>query len=99
MTLAELERLLNSKRRKQKREAQELASQNYILADLIGRSVARIYSSSNVMPDIATVYPSLFDSKEIEERKSIKKAELSAIRFRQFAEAFNSKKGVKQNNE
>ena len=45
-------------------EAQEKATYDYILADLIGKSVSRLYSSSNTMPDIAEVYPSLFDSKE-----------------------------------
>ena len=43
------------------------------------------------MPDISVVYPTLFDSKEIEEQKAIKKAELSAARFKQFANAFNNK--------
>ena len=93
MTLAELERLLDSKRRTQKRQAQEKATFDYILADLIGRSISRLYSASNEIPDIATVYPTLFDTKQIEEQKSIKKAELSAARFRQFANSFNAKRG------
>lgn len=97
MTLAELERLLDSKRRTQKRQAQEKATFNYILADLIGRSISRLYSASNEMPDIATVYPTLFDTKQIEEQKSIKKAELSAARFRQFANSFNAKRGQQLN--
>ena len=74
-----------------KRKAQERASFDYILADLIGRSVARIHSSSNQLPEISEAYPTLFDSKEIEERKATKKAELSALRFKQFAASFNKK--------
>lgn len=89
MTLAELERLLASKRRLEKLKAQEKASFDYILADLIGRSISRVYNSSNKIPDISAVYPTLFDTKDIEEQKSIKKAELSALRFKQFADSFN----------
>jgi hypothetical protein len=91
MTLAELTRAIESKRRIQKREAQERASYDYILADLIGRSISRLYSSSATMPEIENIYPSLFDEKKIEEIKSNKKAELSAIRFKQFAKFHNEK--------
>ena len=91
MTIAELVRLIESKKRVEKRKAQEQASHYYILADLIGRSVSRIYNSSNKMPEISEVYPSIFDSKEIEEQKSIKKDELSALRFKQFAQSFNKR--------
>lgn len=89
--MAELERAIASKRRVQKEEAQVQATFDYTLAELIGRSVARIYSSSATMPDIAEVYPTLFDSREIEEKKREKKAEASAIRFKQFATSFNKK--------
>ena len=91
MTLAELERVINSKRRVEKIRAQEKASFDYILADLIGRSVARVQSSANKMPEIGEVYPSLFDSEEIKQRKQEKQAELSALRFKLFAESYNKK--------
>lgn len=91
MTIAELIRLIESKKRVEKQKAQEKASFDFILADLIGRSISRIYNSSNKMPEISEVYPSLFDSKEIEEQKSIKKDELSALRFKQFADSFNKR--------
>ena len=91
MTIAELERLINSKKRMQKAQAQERANFDYVLADLIGRSVARIYNSSNKLPEISEAYPSLFDSKEIEEYKQNKKDELSALRFKQFANSYNKK--------
>lgn len=91
MTLAELERLLDSKRRVMKQKAQEQASYDYILADLIGRSVARIYGSTNNMPDIGDVYPAIFDSQEIAEKKAERQADISAIRFRQFADSFNKR--------
>lgn len=91
MTLAELERAIDSKKRVQKAQAQEKASYDYILADLIGRSISRIYSSSNDLPSIAEVYPTLFDTEQIEQAKAEKQAELSAARFKQFADAFNKK--------
>ena len=72
MTLAELTRLLDSKRRMQKLQAQERASYDYILADLIGRSISRVYNSSNTMPEISAAYPTLFDGEEIREQKAQK---------------------------
>ena len=91
MTLAEVNRVVESKQRVQKREQQEKASFDYILADLIGRSVARVYSSSNKLPAIEEVYTSIFDAKELQEQKEAKQAELSALRFKQFAQAYNKK--------
>lgn len=90
-TLGELERLMKSKQRRQKAEAKEQASYDYILADMIGRSVSRLYSSSSKMPDISEVYPTLFESKELEEKKQEQKAELSTLRFKQFANSFNKR--------
>lgn len=91
MTLAELERAMASKRRMLKAQAQEKASFDYLLADLIGRSVARVHSSANTMPEISEVYPSLFDSKEIQEKRQEQKAELSALRFKLFAKSYNDR--------
>lgn len=91
MTLAELFRLMESKRRIQKMQSQEKASFDYILADLIGRSIARVYNSANQMPEINEVYPTLFNSKEIEEQKQVKRDELSALRFQLFAKSYNKK--------
>ena len=67
------------------------ATIDYILADLIGRSVSRIYGSSNKMPQLQEIYSSLFDSKAIEAQQQQRQDELSAIRFRQFANAYNKK--------
>ena len=91
MTLSELTRAIESKKRVDKVRLQEKANFHYILANLIGKSISRIYSSSNKMPDISEVYPTLFDSKEIEEKKQENKNKLSALRFKQFADSFNSK--------
>lgn len=78
-----------SRHRVQKEELQEKATFDYNLADLIGRSISRIYNSSATMPDISEVYPTLFDSKELQQQKQEKQAELSALRFKLFAESFN----------
>ena len=91
MTLAEINRALNSKRRQLENEERHKAAFDYILADLIGKSVGRLYSSSNKLPELGEVYPSLFDSAELQEQKQAKQAELSAIRFKQFAETYNKK--------
>ena len=91
MTFAELERAMNSRRRVEKVRGQERASFDYILADLIGKSVSRIHSSSNKMPDIADAYPSLFNIEEFQEQRAEKQAELSALRFKLFAQSFNQR--------
>lgn len=91
MTPAEVTRAINSRKRVMKVEAQERATYDYILADLVGKSIARIYSSSATYPDLASVYPSLFDSPEIEQKRQEKKNELSALRFKQFAQSYNDK--------
>ena len=91
MTLAEVIRSIESKKRKQKLQAQERASYDYILADLIGRSVSRIYSNSTRLPQIYEVYPTLFDGVEMEEQKQKKQMEISAIRFKLFAQSYNKK--------
>lgn len=75
----------------EKEQQQIKATFDYALADLIGRSVARLYNSSNHMPEISEVFPTLFDSEEIKQRKQEKQVELSALRFKQFAQSFNKK--------
>lgn len=91
MTLAELIRSIESKKRVQKSQARERAALDYTLADLIGRSVSRVYSSTNTMPAISEVYPSLFDKEEIEIKAQERRDELSALRFKQFAQSHNKK--------
>lgn len=98
MTVAELVRAFDSYKRRQREKAQERASFDYILANLIGRSVSRLYSEENRYPDIGEVYPSLFDNTQIEDKKKARQDKISAIRFRQFADFHNKKmKGVQTN--
>ena len=91
MTIAELGRTFSSRLRVEQQRQKEKASFDYILADLIGRSIGRIYSSSNKMPEISEMYPTLFDSQEIQEKKQEQKDELSALRFKQYADFHNKK--------
>jgi hypothetical protein len=52
------------------------------------------------MPEIHEVYPTLFDVKEIETKRAEQKAQLSALRFKQFAASHNKKfKGEANKNE
>jgi hypothetical protein len=100
MTLAELERAVESKLRVKKNQDQEKAIFDYILADLIGRSVARVVNANNTMPEISEVYPNLFEKTALKHRQEEKKAELSALRFKLFANSFNTRfKEVAKSNE
>lgn len=91
MTFGEVFRAVESYNRVLKKREQEQACFDYILADLIGRSIARTQHSSNKMPDISEAYPSLFNSEEIQEQREQKLAELSALRFKQFANSYNQR--------
>lgn len=91
MTLAEVNRAANSKIRMTKIEDEKKASFDYILADLIGRSISRLYSSSGKMPSLSEAYSSLFSKEQEVETIQQKKNELSALRFKQFANSYNNR--------
>lgn len=93
MTFAEIERAINAQKAMEKRKAQF----DYILADLIGRSVARAYNSDNKLPALSEAYPTLFDRQEEYEALQAAQDEISALKFKQFAQTFNAKyeRGVK----
>lgn len=90
-TLSELRRMFKSNERRAKDRQKERAVFDYALADLIGRSMARIYNASNKMPDISEQYPQLFDSLVVQEKKQESEDKLSALRFKLFAESFNKR--------
>lgn len=78
-------------------EEKQQALANYKLADLIGHSVARIHNKANKYPSLFEAYPKLFMEQQDEEKIQEQKDELSAIRFKQFADSFNKNyKEVKQ---
>jgi hypothetical protein len=86
MTIAEIERAIKAKKEIEKRKA----SFDYVLADLIGRSVARVYNSENTLPTLAEAYPTLFNAGEDNEALQQAKDEASALKFKLFAQTFNS---------
>lgn len=92
MTLGEVERAVLSWQRRNKREAQERAAYDYILAALIGTNVASYFSNATV-PPLKEVYSHLFEEQtaEVQEQKIDAKTELSALRFKQFAKSFNDR--------
>lgn len=93
MTFAELDRLVDSKKRVDKLHAKERATYDYISASLIGRAFAASMDSKNEFPDIYSVYPSLFkeEIEKKEEQEQERLNQLSALRFRQFAQSYNKK--------
>lgn len=98
MTFAEVERAAECWQRTQRRETQEKARLSYILADLVGHSVARIYSPTAKMPTLQEAFPTLFvETAEEREKQEQANAEVSALRFIQFAQAHNKRKGATEN--
>lgn len=91
MTLDEVIRAITSKQRVEKRKAEENAMRDYILANLIGISVSRIYSNDNEFPMLYEVYPHIFNKEEIEQATFKNKTIESAEKFTNFALSFNKK--------
>ena len=91
MTISEITRMAKSKQRTTITASKERAVFDYLLADLIGKSVSRIYSNSAKMPELYEVYPSLFEQEDIEEKKQEQRDTLSALRFKEFAQSYNKR--------
>ncbi len=93
MTIEEVVRAIKSRNRVKKTEAQEKASFDYILANLIGKYVARALNGKETIPKLEEAYNGIFDDVAAEQQKQLEKqrANLSALRFKQFAEAHNKK--------
>lgn len=95
MTFAELDRLVESRRRMERKRLQEKASLNHNLGALVGRAFAVAMDNKNDYPTLEEAYPSLFnDTEEIKKKKEQKQErinELSALRFKQFAQSYNKK--------
>lgn len=72
---------------------QEKASFDYILAQLITKGVGITLGSKEQFPEIHTVYSGLFDDvkAELENKAKENKMNLSAMRFKQFAQNHNKK--------
>lgn len=91
MTPAEIARAIESKNRLVKIEAQEKASFDYVQAQLIVKGIGICLGDKTAFPSIYEAYSSIFDNviKEKEEEIQEQKIELSALRFKQFAQSYN----------
>lgn len=93
MTFAEIHRAVNSAIRVRKVRTQEKATYDYLLAQLIAKGVSKALGDKGDYPAIEDVYPGVFDDLVEEKKAKIEeqKIKLSALRFRQFTQSFNSK--------
>ena len=93
MTPGEVVRFAQSRARIRRVEAQERASYDYILANLIVKGVGMTLGSKGSFPTLEEAYPGLFDDIAAKRNEEIqnKKMSLSALRFRQFAQSYNDK--------
>ena len=103
MTIGEVVRYIKAQEKIAKNKTQERASYDYILANLICRGFSIAFGSKESYPTIDEVYPELFKEIREEQKEKIKerKMELSALRFRQFAQSYNDRrsKEVQASNE
>lgn len=93
MTVAEVYRYIQSRNRVRKIEAQEKATYDYILANLITKGVSLTLGGKGTFPKITEAYPNIFDDieKEQEEKIQEQKTNISVLRFKQFAQSHNNK--------
>jgi hypothetical protein len=91
MTIREIDNAIKSKLRVRKIEAQEKASYDYIQATLIVKGVGIALGSKQEFPTLEQTYPGIFEDLIEKRRDELqeKRDELSALRFRQFAQSYN----------
>lgn len=93
MTLREIENYVKSKQRVRRLENQEKATYDYIQATLIVKGVGMMLGSKEEFPSVEQAYPGVFEDlvEKKQEELQTKKDELSALRFKQFAQSYNNK--------
>lgn len=93
MTIAEVNRAIEAFNKRQRKRAQEQASYDFILAQVLSKNISVILSGKGTAPTLQEAYPDLFTDVIEEQEKKIadKRAELSALRFKQFALSHNSR--------
>lgn len=93
MTYGEIQRAVSSKVRVLKTQAQERATYDYIQANLIIKGVAKVLGEKVDYPNIEEAYPGIFDGVLEEQKAKAQehKTNLSALRFKQFANSYNKK--------
>ena len=93
MTPKEVIRAVNSKVKVRRKKKKKKATYDYILAQLITKGISITLGAKDGFPEIQEVYKGVFDDviEEYEQKKMESKANVSAVRFKQFAQAFNNK--------
>ena len=89
MTVAEIDRYIKGAEHRMKVQAQF----DYMLANLIGVSVARCISKDATYPPIEKVYPTLFEApspEEVQKEEEEKQVTNSTNRFMEFAMKHNA---------
>jgi hypothetical protein len=98
MSIGEVNRYIQSQEKIRKIETQERASYDYIHANLVIRGISIVLGSKESFPTIDEAYPKLFDDVKAEQQAKIeeRKMELSALRFKQFAQSYNNNRKHKE---
>ncbi len=93
MTPGEVNRAIESKNRLIKLEARERATYDYIQATLIVKGVSICLGDKTPFPTPEEAYPGVFDDIAEEQKQKVQeqKMNLSALRFKQFAQSYNNK--------
>ena len=86
MTLGEITGAIESHARRQERALQERAAMDYRLAELIGRSVSRLYGGK--YPDASEAYPGILEPAE----PQVQDWRIAKERLLQYSEAHNRKR-------
>lgn len=94
MTIGEVTRYIQAQDKIVRMRNQERASYDYILATLIIKGVSITLGSKESYPTIDEAYPSLFEDIKAKQKAKVeeKKMELSALRFKQFAQSYNNRR-------
>ena len=93
MTPGEVVRAVESYNRRTRIETQEKATFDYIQANLIVKGVGVVLSGKGSVPTIQEAYPGIFDNLVEQQEQELNKQrdQLSVLRFKQFAQSYNSK--------
>lgn len=91
MTIGEIARKIESYNRIYLAKSKERASYDYIQASLIIKGVGICLGSKEKFPSIYEVYGNLFndDIEKEKQAREAKQAEMSVLRFKQFAQTYN----------
>lgn len=93
MTFAEITRYIKAREWQIGEERKEKAQFDYIQARLIGSAIGCCLDKNHTYPSLETAYPSLFTTEPNED--STYQDQVSAARFKAFADNYNLRRGEK----